>query len=63
MRRIVIRDCSFSHLPPNPPLITGFDDEHRIEVTMENVTIGGIPCSEENETSLLKTKFADISYK
>jgi hypothetical protein len=63
MKQILIKDCSFSHAFPNLAQITGLNADHRIELTIENVTIEGIPCSGENEASWLSSKFAEITYK
>ena len=63
MRQILIKDCSFSQAIPNLAQITGLNDDHRIELTIENLTIEGIPCSGKNESSWLESTFADISYK
>lgn len=63
MSRILIRDCSFTRAFPNPAQITGYDEDHRIELAIENLTIAGIPCSGENEASVLVKTFADITYK
>jgi len=63
MKQILIKDCSFSHALPNLAQITGLDENHRIELTIENLTIEGIPCSGENEASWLESTFTDIKYK
>ncbi len=63
MKQILIRDCSFSHAFPNLAQITGLNENHRIELTIENLTIEGIPCTIENEASWLESIFADIIYK
>ncbi len=62
MRQILIKDCSFSRAFPNLVQITGLDDDHRIGLTNENLTIEGIPCSGEHEASWLESMFADITY-
>jgi len=63
LKQILIKDCSFSHAFPNLAQITGLDDNHRIELTIENLTIEGIPCSGENEATWLESTFTDIKYK
>jgi pectate lyase len=63
MKQILIKDCSFSHAFPNLAQMTGLNDDHMIELTIENLTIEGIPCSIENEASWLESTFADITYE
>ena len=63
LKQILIKDCSFSHAFPNLAQITGLDENHRIELTIENLTIEGVPCSSENEATWLDSKFAEITYK
>ena len=63
MRQIMIKDCSFSRALPNLAQITGLNDDHGIQLTIENMTIGGIPCTSENEATWLVSSFADITYK
>ena len=63
MRQILIKDCSFSHAFPNLAQITGLNNDHRIDLTIENLTIEGIPCTGKNEASWLASTFADITYK
>ena len=63
MKQILIKDCSFSRALPNLAQITGMNDDHRIDLTIENLTIEGIPCTSENESSWLESTFAVITYK
>jgi len=63
MSQILIKDCSFLWEFPNPALINGFDDDHSIELQIDNLTIAGIPLSTENEASILETTFTDITYE
>ena len=63
MKQILIKDCSFSRALPNLAQITGLNDDHMIELTIENLTIEGIPCSSENEASWLESTFSVITYK
>jgi hypothetical protein len=63
MKQILIKDCSFSRALPNLARMTGLDENHSIELTIENLTIAGIPCTSDNEASWLESKFTDITYK
>jgi hypothetical protein len=63
MKQILIKDCSFSRALPNLARMTGLDENHSIKLTIENLTIAGIPCTSDNEASWLESKFTDITYK
>jgi len=63
MSQILIKDCSFARALPNLSQIYGYDDDHRIELVIENLTIAGEHCSSQNEVSVFKSNFADITYK
>ena len=63
MKQILIKDCSFSRALPNLARMTGLNENHRIDLTIENLTIAGVPCRSENEASWLESTFTDIAYK
>jgi len=61
MKKVLIRDCSFLTAFPNPSSVEGFDPMHNIELDIENLTIGGVKCTRENEEMFLQQINADIS--
>lgn len=63
MKQILIKDCSFSLAFPNLAQITGLDENHKVELTIENMTIDGIPSTSDNEATWLESTFTDIIYK
>ncbi len=63
MKDILIRDCSFVHPFPNASEISGFDETHRIGVSIDNLKVGGIVCNNEKEANTKNKGFADIYFK
>ena len=62
MSQILIRDCSFSRALPNTFKVTGYDEDHKIDLKIENLTVAGKTCTPENESLLFSSEFAEISY-
>lgn len=63
MKNILIKDCSFAVPFPRFSEIYGFDNEHRIQLSIENLKIGG-KISEDLITAQIKSNdFTDISIK
>jgi hypothetical protein len=63
MKNILIKDCSFVNQFPKQSEIYGFDENHRIEVTFENLIIGGKKCITSEEARIKANGFADIKFK
>ena len=63
MTQVLVKDCSFSNAFPNPFKLEGYDDDHKIELLIENLTIEGEACTSENEASLFASDFAEITYR
>jgi hypothetical protein len=60
---ILVKDCSFDHPFPNASEISGFDETHRIVMTIENLKAGNAKCKNEKEANIKSKGFADIIYK
>lgn len=60
---ILVKDCSFEHPFPKVSEISGFDETHRIVMTIDNMKVGGIRCNTEKEANIKNKGFADISFK
>jgi hypothetical protein len=63
MNEILVKDCSFLHPFPKASEIAGFDETHRIVMTIENVQVGGVKCTNEKEANIKNKGFADINVK
>jgi hypothetical protein len=63
MREIQVKDCSFEHQFPKSSDITGFDEAHRIIMTIENLQVGEMKCKTEKEADIKNKGFADIIIK
>jgi polygalacturonase len=63
MSEILIRDCSFLTAFPKASEIGGFDETHRILLTIDNLKVGGAICNNEKESNIKNKGFADIEFK
>jgi polygalacturonase len=63
MDNILIKDCSFIHPFPKASEISGFDETHRIGMTIENMTVGDKRCTNVKEANLKSKGFEDIIFK
>jgi hypothetical protein len=59
----IVKDCSFAHPFPKSSEILGFDENHRIQVTFENLQIAGTKCKTLEEAKIKSNEFADIGLK
>lgn len=59
----IVKDCSFAHPFPKSSEILGFDENHRIQITFENLQIAGIKCKTLEEAKIKSNEFADIGLK
>jgi hypothetical protein len=63
MKNILVRDCSFVAEFPRVSEILGFDKDHRISLTIENLKIGGKKCSGLLDSSIKTNEFSDLIFK
>jgi len=63
MGNILIKDCTFLQPFPRVSEIAGLDDTHRIKLTVTNMSVGGVKCTNENEAFIRNKGFADIIFK
>jgi hypothetical protein len=62
MKDILVKDCSFATSFPKFSEIYGFDSEHRIQMTIENLQIAGKSCNDLNQAQIKKNDFAEIKF-
>ncbi|MCX6328547.1 MAG: glycosyl hydrolase family 28 protein [Bacteroidia bacterium] len=63
MREILVKDCSFDHKFSKVSEISGFDENHRIVMTIENLQVREMKCKTEKEANIKNKGFADIIIK
>jgi hypothetical protein len=63
MKEILIKDCTFYKSFPKLSAITGFDESHRIQLTIDNLNISGKKCTSLTEAQLQKNGFTDVLIK
>jgi len=63
IRDVIVQDCSFSKPFPQTSEIFGFDKDHRIQITIKNLQIGGKKCGDLNQAQIKKNEFADIIFQ
>jgi len=63
MIAILIKECSFAQLFPKASEILGFDENHTIQVTIENLLIGGIKCGTVDEARITGNKFSSVLFQ
>lgn len=63
MKDILVKNCIFLSPFPKVSEIFGFDVDHRIQLTIENLQIGGKKCSDLNQAQIKNNEFADIIFQ
>lgn len=63
MKNILIKDCSFMKPFPNHSTVEGFDAEHPVELTIENLMIGGKQIRNASEGGIKTNSFSRIVFK
>jgi polygalacturonase len=63
MNDIMVKDCSFLNPFPKASEIFGFDPEHRISVTFDNLTVGGKKCLDVTEGNMKTNEFTYLDFK
>jgi hypothetical protein len=62
MKDILVKDCSFKAPFPRSSEIFGFDADHQIRMTIDNLQITGKKCNDLNEAQIKKNDFADVKF-
>ncbi|HRR94192.1 MAG TPA: glycosyl hydrolase family 28 protein, partial [Bacteroidales bacterium] len=63
MSDILIKNCEFLHRFPKASEISGFDNGHKIDLTIENLIIEGIKCKNTDEADIKTKGFENIVFK
>jgi hypothetical protein len=63
MRNILIKDCSFVSVFPRVSEILGYDKDHRIELTIENLKTGGMKSSGLIDGNIKTNEFSEVIFK
>jgi polygalacturonase len=63
MKNILIKDCSFATEFPRVSEILGFDKDHRIGLTIDNLSIGGKKVSGLLDSSIKTNEFSDLIFR
>jgi hypothetical protein len=63
MKNILIKDCSFISEFPRVSEILGFDKDHRISLTIENLQVGGKKSTGLIESGFKTNEFTDLIFK
>ena len=63
MKDILVKNCIFTSSFPKTSEIFGFDGDHRIQLTIENLQIDEKKCNDTGTAQLKNNEFADIIIK
>lgn len=63
MKEILIKDCVFYKAFPKVSAIVGFDEGHRIQMTVENLVISGKKCTTVSDAHVDPNGFTDVTIK
>lgn len=63
MKGILIKDCVFYKSFPKVSAIVGFDEGHRIQMTVENLVIAEKKCNTVSDSHIAPNGFTDVTIK
>jgi hypothetical protein len=62
IKDVLIKDCSFQKPFPKNSEIFGFDKDHSISVTFENLSIGDKKCKNSAESGIKQNDFSNLTF-